>query len=434
MHCVFCGFEVPDHSRFCLNCGKEVNLPDSADTIFVTPETSNEAPERRPDGDEDRGEESLFTKGQQRLLIIVGIVAALALVSVGITWGIVSAKKQLAQKRADELREEMLITKATTIQTRITTVSETVSQSQSTTVATETTLSAQEINAAILDDYYAGTLVPLYGEANLSPVSLICEWYGGASDLQEFMPEDRKGIIKSIREDLNGDGAEELMVVISRTFDPPVVYTESGNDHINEVHYDGIEIKVFQVVSGTVQEMISDNKAMIFNDRFMFPSNSVMQICILENGGEKYIYVLMHDSYINESGTDIFRHEFFDVTANGIHCASGTRTRDGIIYDELDLSAGDSWGTTIFSIWGTDLLENYYNAIKARLEPFGLDCSFMDSYYNEIQSGSTIYDYTYSDGLNQSKTPLSDLIGNIRVIALIDGTNDDNDVQTYSFS
>lgn len=433
MNCSFCGYEVPDNSRFCLNCGKEIILQNSSDTIFVTQEATVETDAPDINSNDSQSEDRLFSKGQRRLLVIVGIIVALALVIVGITWGIVSIKNQLAQNRANELEEERLIAEGTSVQTQVTTVSETVIQSESTTVATETTLSAQEINAYILDEYYAGTLVPLYGQADLSPVSLVCEWYGGASDLQEFMPEDRKGIVKSIKEDLNGDGIEELIVVISRTFADPNIYTDSSIDHIVEFHHDGIEIKVFQVVGGTVQEMISDNRAMILDDLFMHPSDTAIQICILESAGEKCIYVMRYTTYINESGTDIFWHEFYDVTATGIHCVSGTRTQDGIIYDELDLSSGDAWGTSIFSIWGTDLLENYFNAIKARLEPFGLDCSWMDSYYNEISSASTISNYTYSEGLNQSKTPLSDLIGNIRVITFINGTNE-NDVQTYSIS
>jgi len=433
MQCTFCGYEVPDNSRFCLSCGKEIILPNSSDTIFVTPDSTGKTEDPVMESIEDQAEYRLFSKGQSRLLIIVGIITALALVLVLITWGIVSFKNQLSQKRAAELMEEREATEVTSAQTQVTTVSESVIQSESTTVATESTLSAQEINAAILDDYYAGTLVPLYGEADLSPFSLVSEWNAGFADLREFMPENRKGILNSIKVDLDGDGVEELMVVIGRTFASPETKTDSYNNYTYEIHYDGIEIKVFKVVLGVVQEMLSDNKAMMYDDVFMYPCEAAMQICILEKGEEKYIYVMAYDMYIGEGGSDIFRHEFYEVTETGIHCASATKTYDGVIYDLLDLSSGDSWGTRIFSIWDGNVLEEYYGAIKARLEPFGLDCSWMDSYYNEIAAYDIIGDYTSSTGINQSGTPLSDLIGNIQVITIVSGVNDDY-IQTYDIS
>jgi hypothetical protein len=425
MHCAFCGYEVPENARFCVSCGKDILRPVPLDTIFVTQETTGKTDAPVTDTGESRPDHRLFSKPKRRILVIAGMIAGLAVLSLVMTWGILSVQKQLQDNRSNNAS---LDPDDSATLTQVTTAS--VSATQSETMATETTLSAQEINAAILDDYYTGTLVPLYGEADLSPFHLVCERDGGAVDLQEFMPENRKGIVESIKEDLNGDGVEELMVVISRTFAEPLIYTQSNIDHIVEFHYDGIEIKLFQVVGGTVQEMISDNRAMIFDDVFMNPSDTAMQICILENGGEKYIYIMMYFLHSNDSGTDIFRHEFYDVTETGIHCVSGTRTYDGKIYDVLDLSSGSPFGELIFSIWGTDLLEDYYGAIRARLEPFGLDCSWMDSYYDQIMSASTIDDSTYSHGLNQSKTPLSDLIDNIRVIVMVDGVND-GDIQTF---
>ncbi len=179
--------------------------------------------------------------------------------------------------------------------------------------------------------------------------------------------------------------------------------------------------------------MLSDNRAMVFDDVFMYPSKVAMQICILESGGIKYIYILAYTYHDQEGGTDIFNHEFYEVSETGIHCASTTRTRDGIIYDVLDSTSGDLWGTVIFNIWDGDLLENYYTAIRARLEPFGLDCSFMDSYYSEIAAYDMVDSITSSTGSNNTGIPLSDQIGNIRVITIVNGTNDDS-TQTYDIS
>jgi len=433
MQCAFCGYEMPDNSRYCLSCGKEVILPNSTDTIFVTPDTTGETNDFVMERREKYAEDQLFSIGQRRLLVIVGIITALALVLVVITWGIVSFRNQLAQKRAAELKEERAATEVTSAQTLVTTVSESVIPSESTTVATETTLSAQEINTTLLDDYLTGTLIPLYGQADLSPFSLISEWNAGFADLREFMPENRKGILNSIKEDLDGDGVEELMVVIGRTFATPETHTDPYDNYTYEIHYDGVEIKVFQVISGAVQEMLSDNKAMVFDDVFMYPSEMAMQICILENGAEKYIYVMAYNMYIGEGGTDIFRHEFYEVTETGIHCASATKTYNGKIYDVIDPSSAETGGELVFSIWDGNALVEYYGAIRARLEPFGLDCSWMDSYYNEIAAYDIMDDYTSSTGENQSGTPLSDMIGNIKVITIVSGVNDDY-TQTYDIS
>jgi hypothetical protein len=432
MHCAFCGSEVPDNARFCLSCGKEIMRPGSSDTIFVTQEATEETKAPEIDAGESRPDDRLFSRGERRILVIVGIIAGLAVLALLMTWGILSIRKQLQQNRSDKANETIEDTTAT--QTQVTTASEAVASSESTTIATESTLSAQEINAAVLDDYYTGTLIPMYGEADVSPFDLECGWYAGFMDLLEFMPEDRKGIVNRLKEDLDGDGIDELMVVISGTFGSPIEhYTETDGGYTYWTHYDGIEIKIFRVVGGTVQEMISDNKEMVYDDLFMYPSQAAIQICILENGGNKYIYVMRYNSYINEGSTDIFNHDFYAVEETGIRCLSSTKTYNGKIYDELELSSGFSGGELIFSIWDGDILEDYYGALRARLEPFGLDCSWMDAYYDEIIADDTISEFTYSDGLNQSGTPLEDLIDNIRVITIVDGVYNDY-VQTYDIS
>jgi hypothetical protein len=99
----------------------------------------------------------------------------------------------------------------------------------------------------------------------------------------------------------------------------------------------------------------------------------------------------------------------------------------------IDPSSAETGGELVFSIWDGNALEDYYGAIRARLEPFGLDCSWMDSYYNEIAAYDIMDDYTSSTGENQSGTPLSDMIGNIKVITIVRGVNDD-DTQTYDIS
>lgn len=432
MHCAFCGSEVPDNARFCIECGKEMIRPVSGETIFYTQEVTHETETVGKDIAESRPEDKLFSKSERRILIVVGIVVGLAVIALLMTWGFMSLQKQLAKNRSDKTKDET--TDAAAVLTQATTSAESAASSESTTVASETTLSAQEINDAILNAYFADTLIPLHGEADLSPFELGCEWYAGFMDLQEFMPEDRKGIVSSQKEDLNGDGIDELMVVISGTFADPVEhYTEDSGGYTYVTHYDGIEIKIFRVVGGTVQEMISDNKTMVYDDIFMYPSQAAMQICILESGGNKYIYVLRYNSYIVEGSTDIFFHDFYEVTDTGIHCWSSTKTFDGKIFDELDRETGFSGGALLFDIWDGDILEDYFEAIRARLEPFGLDCSFMNDYYAEIVADDSFMEYTYSDGMNQSKTPLSDLIDNIQVIAMVDGVYNDY-VQTYDIS
>ena len=434
MHCTFCGYEVPENARFCLSCGKEVLQPGPSDTIFVTQETTGETDAPGIAAGESRPDKRPFSKIERRILLIVGIITGLAVLSLVMTWGILSVQKQLQDNRSDKSGTESPDPDDSTTLTQATTASESAAQSESTTGAAETTLSAQEINAAILDDYYTGTLIPLYGEADMSPFSLECAWYAGFMDLQEYTPENRKGIVSRHKEDLNGDGVDELMVVICGTFGSPIQhFTETDGGYTYWTHYDGIEIKIYRVVGGTVQEMISDNQTMVFDDVFMYPSQAAMQICILESGGNKYIYVMRYNSYINEGSTDIFMHNFYEVNETGIHCWSITKTYNGKIHDELVHTSGFSGGELIFSIWDGDVLEDYYGAIRAQLEPFGLDCSWMDSYYDEIMVDDTIYNITYSDGLNQSKTPLSDLIDNIRVITIVDGVYDDY-VQTFDIS
>lgn len=429
MKCVFCGSEVPGNARFCLNCGKEILRTGSEETIFVSPDSSIENDARGKHTEVPK--EPLFSIKQQRILVVTGIIAAAALVMLGIIWGIVSIRNGLRDHKDGIKGRDFSAVSQTSLQTMGTTASVTTSQSE--TVPTETTLSPQEINSILLDDYLEDTLIPLYGQADLSPFTLTYQWYAGFSDLTQFMPEDRKGIVTSTKEDLNGDGMEEMLVVIARTFAPPETHTDPHTSYTYETHFDGIEVKVFHVVSGVVQEMLSDNRAMVFDDVFMYPSKVAMQICILESGGIKYIYILAYTYHDQEGGTDIFNHEFYEVSETGIHCASTTRTRDGLIYDVLDSTSGDLWGTVIFNIWDGDFLENYYTAIRARLEPFGLDCSFMDSYYSEIAAYDMVDSITSSTGSNNTGIPLSDQIGNIRVITIVNGTNDDS-TQTYDIS
>lgn len=306
------------------------------------------------------------------------------------------------------------------------------------TEATETaeaTLSQNEIDANTYGQYITDTLAPTYGLANLDMFLLDCSWWAGFMDLHEFMPDDRKGIVSAQIEDMNGDGNVELIVVIAGTYGDPVIHTNDYDDYVYETHYDGFSIKVFQIVGGVVEEMICDNKEMVYSDIFMYAQDESVQISVLENGSSKYIYVFKYSLPISEQSSERFQHDIYQVTETGVHCMDSVVTMNGIIYDGLDASSGYSNGTEVFSIWDGDAIADYYNTLTGQLTPYGLDCSWMDSYYDVIQV-DTDWETTFSRGINHAYTPLSAMVSNIRVVSMIGGDceyDPDHGVTTQSY-
>jgi hypothetical protein len=398
MHCIHCGSEIPDQSTFCVTCGGRINSPSSQETGASAPSGSSKG---------------LFTPKGKRIAVIAGISAASVILVGALIFGSVALFSSL-QKDTPSSHNSSGDT-PDPFDTGDGETTDAVIPSE-----TEATLSQNEIDANTYGQYITDTLVPTYGLANLEMFRLNCQWWAGFMDLTEFMPEDRKGIVSAQIEDINGDGDVELIVVIARTFADPVLYTNGYDDYTFEIHEDGVEIKVFHIVGGVVQEMFCDNREMVYPEVFTYTTDESLQICILENGAEKYIYVYNFNLYNSEQSTDLFRHDIYQVTDTGIHCLNSMTTTNGKVYDALDPTGG-SMGTELFSIWSGDLIGDYYSAIQNNLSPYGLDCSWMDSYYDVIEV-DTDFNTTFSSGMNQSFTPLSAMISNIEVIAMAGGT------------
>ena len=283
----------------------------------------------------------------------------------------------------------------------------------------ETTISQLEAETSTYNTFLADTLVPTYGLADFEVFRLNCEWWAGFMDLHEFMPEDRKGIVSARIEDLNGDGSAEMIVVISGTFADPVVNTSEYDDYVYETHYDGIEIKIYHLVGGVVQELLCDNRSLVYDEVFMYPTDESFQVCVVGSGTDKYVYVYNFNLYCSEQSADLFYHDVYQITDTGIHCVKALTTTNGIIYDALDPTGG-SMGTETFNIWSGDLIGNYFTAIQSNLTPYGIDCSWMNSYYDIIVVDSE-FKQTTSKGKNLLFTPLSAMVPEIEVIAMAGG-------------
>ncbi len=421
MYCLHCGSEVPEKALFCMTCGGKIE-PLTAPEESVAPGSKSSHSLPAPKG--------------RRIAIIVGIVAASVILLGALIFGGLSLfawlqNIDLKTSNENTPTSEMSVTDETGVSDSAAVSDTEVSETE----VTVATLSQNEIDTATFTQYIADTLVPAYGTANLDMFLLDCSWWAGFMDLREFMPNDRKGIVSTHLEDLNGDGNLELLVVIAGTFATAEVHTNDYDDYVYETHYDGVEIKVFTISGGTVQEMLCDNREMKYSDVFMYAQDESVQVSVLDNSGVKYIYVYKYSLPVSEQSSERFLHDIYQVTNTGIHCVKSMITINGIIYNGLDATSVFSNGTETFSIWSGDSIGDYYHTIRGNLTPYGLDCSFMDAYYDVIQV-DTEWNQTFSRGMNHSYTPLSALISNIQVIAMAGGDceyDPDHGVTTQSY-
>lgn len=402
MHCIHCGSEVSDNAKFCLTCGKKISLPSSEESGANTPPVTNKG---------------LFTPKGKKIAIIAGI-SALSIILVGsLIFGSIVLFSSLNKDKSP--RNNASAEASDTSATDVAETTDAVASSE-----TEATLSQDELDTNTYVQYITDTLTPRYGIANLEMFRLACEWGDESMDLQEFMPEDRKGIVSAITEDMNGDGSLELIVVIAGTFDDPVIINNNDGSSYT-LHYDGVEIKVFQIVNGAVQEMLCDNTALLYPTAFALSIHESIQVCILDNANGKYLYVYSYYNVNRLNGVDAFQHDIYQVTDTGVQCLESIATYSGVIVDALDTSGGSS-GTETFSIWTGDVIGDYYTAIQNYLTPYGLDFSWLDNYYNDIQVSTEseteggVHD-TYSHGRNELFTPLSAMISDIKVITMVGG-------------
>lgn len=412
MYCLHCGKEIPDQSVFCIHCGERIQSEPPAE-IRKPPE-----PETTAKGGPANG---------PKIAIIAGISAASLILIGAVIWGILYFGGFLGVKKTPETETNNTTLITTAAKETDAFSSQTVEATTETEMTTETeaTLSPYEEGINTYSRYITDTLIPAYGLAEPGLSVLDSEWWSGEIYLTEFMGDDRKGIVSAHPEDLNGDGTPELLVVISGTFAPPETHTNSNGGYTYQTHFDGIEFKVYTIADGTVKEMVCDNHPSIYSDVFMYSQGISLQVSILDNGDDRYIYVYKFNQSTKEYSHPRFMHDIYHVTDTGLTCLKSILVTNGSIFNRLGEESVFSNGTEIYSVLGGDNIGDFYNRIRENLTPYGLDCSWMDPYFNEIRvsvdEDMPEFSEVFSWGRNDSFTPLSALVSGVRVISTAGG-------------
>ena len=422
MYCLHCGAEIADNSKFCVQCGGKIE-PAPAGEIGTTPvkEMDTTSEEKIKEVPDPVASTLNRPPNAKKIAMIAGVTAASVIFLGALVWGVLYFSGFLRAPKP-QATDDSVLTIVTSTHPEPT---QSVTEPSGTTAGTDEPLSPYEEGINTYNRYITDTLMPAYGLADPGLSILDSEWWSGEIYLTEFIGDDRKGLISAHPEDLNGDGTPELLVVISGTFAPPETNTNAGGEYVYQTHYDGIVIKVFTISDGTVQEMVCDNHPSIYSDVFMYSQGVSLQVSILEDGEDRYLYVYKFNQRTTEYSKPRFMHDIYQVTDTGLTCLKSILVTNGSIFNRLGEDSVFSNGTEIFSVLGGDNIDDFYGRIRENLTPYGLDCSWMDPYFNEIRvsvdEDMPEFSEVFSWGQDQSFTPLSALVSGVRVISIAGG-------------
>lgn len=417
---------MKDSASFCIKCGKENKKPsDAVGGLSKSSAGQSETAVGHP--------KPLIVRARTpiRKIIMVGVPVLLVLLIIGMAtvfafhiWD----EKDKESMGAAQLETTEETVDSETVQTEAQVEESAVMTTEDTAAVTVSKTPDEE--KAIYISYIMNTLIPEYGLANMNPFSLTVSWEVITVNVLSEMPQENKGILSCATEDINNDGSLELLVTAA----------VSNYSEDQSWKSQGVEIHVFSLKDNLVQELPLSGTANDLPDELTHCCEEMYQVSIVNKENKKYIFISGYNNWPGEGlWYDDFSYSFYEVTDKGVNCLDSISVYNGAIYDLLKESdSGTSKYLQVYDAWTDTSNENYFSQIKGYFDKYGVDSSWLESYYDNLVFNSDDYgNTTSSTQMDNLYKPISEMAQDVSTITTITGIEKLSpapSTQTYSIT
>lgn len=292
---------------------------------------------------------------------------------------------------------------------------QTVESIQSTTKPEEvTTLTTQKLRERYLN-YLKEEIIPEYGLARLEVISLKCRWNENTIDLEEYFPEDRKGILSAAFQDLDLDGIEEFIVICADTFQ-----ILTGMDHYD---YDGIQFFVFTFENNEIIPVKIPSYLSEYPDMLSYACDSVFEVFFKESNGNSYLVVYKKGRELLEESVSSLKIILLQKKKDQIECIKYLEIKDGYVIERKEISGQEEVDIILHYDYRNeesmpdyreeeDLVtgdyESIYEVLYKQMEEYNLNVSVFQQYLSEVYYDEE-KDLADFDESNMENTPYPSL-------------------------
>ena len=397
MVCTNCGNHMPETDTICLVCGKK-NVP-AADVSGIFNAASTEV---LPDSNAQERKSVLQSMPlAKKILLIVPIVALFAIAAT-----VLFATQNPSSKDPDS---QIVESQGDTGEAEDTDTEQAAATTE-TTPAAVLTMTLNDEEKDIYNSYILNTLIPEYGLATTARIEVDFEWTGQSTVEIPPIPQENKGILSCITEDLDNDGSLELLMTNATT-------TNDQEDH----QYQGVGIHIYALQDDEVYEIPFQRPENSYPDELTYNLSEYYQVSIVHNGESRYVF-LSNYRFLPGEGlwVDDFEYSFYQVTDEGAKCVDSIRVNNGIISDLLVKTGSDSpVFKEVYSVWTDSSAENLFSKIKEYFDKYGVDSSWLKPYYDDL--------FFYEDKISSNSienliTPISEMTQNVISVTTVFGT------------
>ena len=281
---------------------------------------------------------------------------------------------------------------------------------------------------AIYNSYILNTLIPEYGLAKITPIVETFEWTAQCSVEIPPIPQENKGILSCVTEDLDNDGSLEMLM------------TNAGTSTEADQQYQGVGIHIYALQDGAVYEIPFLRPENSYPDELTYNLEEYYQVSIVDNGQDRYIFISNYRNWPGEGlWFDDFEYSFYQVTDEGAKCLDYIQVDNGIISDLLvKTGAVTPVYKEVYNAWADSSAENLFSKIKEYFDKYGVDGSWLKPYYDNLGFFADEYgNITSSTAIENLVRPISEMALNINTVTSVYGTEElfaTNGTQTYTIT
>ncbi len=272
----------------------------------------------------------------------------------------------------------------------------------------------QKEEKAIYTSYILNTLIPEYGLAKIAPFVENFEWTGQSPVEIPPMPQENKGILSCITEDLDNDGSLELLMTNAAD-------TSGKKGH----QYQGVGIHIYALKKGTVYEIPFLWPESSCPDELTYSLDEYYQVSIIHKEENRYIFISGFRTLPDEGvKVDEFNYSFYQVTDEGAKCLDSIQICNGSIDDLLVMTDSVTQEyKEVYNAWTNLSAYKLFSKIREYFDKYGVDSSWLKPYYDDLKFYTDAYDNrTSSTAIENLVRPIAEKAQNVECITTVYGT------------